>query len=550
MKRLTISANIHFRVIVTYLIFTCQILSATTYYVSNSGNNANPGTLAEPLKTISSGVNKLVAGDFLYVRAGVYNEVVTISKKGTETNPITISGYFDGANYEMPVIDGGGILPVSSWTGLMNITGSYINVSWFEITNSSINAYGLLFEAPGQNNKASFIKVHHIGQTGIMGKADFCTVEDCEVYLNCMSNAAHAAGSGWGNGIGFAREKSNGITDYGIIRRCKVYDNHGEGIDAFESSHVTIEDCEVYNNWTQNVYVSDACYTIVQRNLIYNTLNPLIPPRNGQQTGISLFEERAGLPCYANADFTTPFSSNNIIINNFLYNAYIGVLTWNEAQVVNPGFRNGLIANNTIINGKISIGSLNHVNSQIRNNIIYGVPNIPTKVGLTFSNNCWKTTPPANGAGPGDIIGDPLVAKTGPVTAGALTAEYFKLLPTSPAINKALIMDEVTEDFFRSIRDTLPDIGAYEYPYPLVISSASTEMYRIFPNPATNNLNIEVTAMLENEQLQIFNSLGRLSKEVNLTQSKQEISLEDLPSGIYLVRLSQFQQISKKFIKQ
>jgi hypothetical protein len=550
MKKLRNRAKIMICAFAAYLIFASQILSATTFFVSTTGNNTNSGTLAEPFRTITLGISRMVAGDILYVRAGVYNEVVSISKNGTEANPIIISGYYDGTNYEMPVIDGGSSLPASSWSGLMNVTGSYINVSWFEIQNSSINGYGLLIEAPGRYVKASFLKVHNNGQTGIMAKADNCIVEDCEVYLNCMSNAAHAAGSGWGNGIGFAREESNGITEYGVVRRCKVYDNHGEGIDAFEASHVTIEDCEVFNNWTQNVYVSDATFIVVQRNLVYNTFNPLIPPRNGLQTGISLFEERAGLPCYANAAFTTPYSTDNIIINNLLYNAYIGVLTWNEPAVVNPGFRNGLIANNTIVNGKLTIGNLNHVNSQIRNNIIYGASSIPTKVGLTFSNNCWKTAPPANGAGPGDVIGDPMVAKTGPVTADALTPDYFKLLPTSPAINKAMILTEVTEDFFRAVRDTLPDIGAIEYPYPLAISPQQQDLFKLFPNPATENLTIELPAFKSAEPVQIFNSTGALAKEFYLSQPNQQIDVEDLQVGIYFVSLKKNRDLSVKFIKK
>jgi hypothetical protein len=532
-----------------FFIFAIQIVYATTYYVSPTGINTNPGTFTEPFRTITFGVSRIVAGDTLYVCAGVYNESVTVSKNGTQDSPITISGYYNGISYEMPVIDGGGILPASSWSGLMVISGSYINVSYFEITNSSINAYGLIFNDPGQNNKASFMKVHNNGQTGIMAKADYCTVEDCEVYLNCMSNAAHAAGSGWGNGIGFARESSNGITEYGIVRRCKVYDNHGEGIDAFEASHITIEDCEVFNNWTQNVYVSDASFILVQRNLIYNTFAPLIPPRNGLQTGISLFEERAGLPCYSNEAFTTPYSSNNVIINNLLYNAYIGVLTWNEAQVVNPGFKNSIIANNTVVNGSLTIGNLVHFNSQIRNNIFYCTATIPTKTGLVFSNNYWKTTPPSNGAGPGDIIGNPLLAKTGPVTAGALTTDYFKLLPISPAINKAMILAEVTEDFFRTVRDTLPDIGAHEYPFPVAVAPMYPEVLKIFPNPATDNLTIESSAYKDNELVQIFNSFGIVAKELYLSQTNMQIDLEDLPSGIYFIRLKQFRELPLKFVK-
>lgn len=469
MKPITLNkTNILIFAFVTYILLGFQTINAATYYVSSgtasiaAGSNSNPGTLASPFKTITYGVAKLVAGDILYVRGGVYNEVVTISENGTASNPITVSGYYNGASYEVPVIDGEHTLPTSSWSGLMYINGSYINVSHFEIMNSSLKANGLLFETPGQNNKASFMKVHDNGQTGIMGKADYITVEDCEVYLNCMCNSAHLTGASWANGIGIAREKSNGIAEYGIVRRCKVYDNHGEGVDAFEASHITIEDCEIFNNFTQNLYVSDASYILVQRNIIYNTSNPLIPPRNGNLTGISLFEEMAGHPNHDG--YIIPHSSNNTIINNFLYNANIGVYTWNEPQVKNPGFNNSIIANNTIVKGKISVGNLAHSNSQIRNNIFYGTGNsIPTKVGIIFSNNCWATTPPENGSGPGDVIGDPEIAQTGTLLPGKINAAFFKLLSSSQVINKAVVMSDVKEDFFKTIRKNIPDIGAHEY---------------------------------------------------------------------------------------
>jgi hypothetical protein len=537
-------------IILTIFISGFQANFATTYHVSTAGNNANPGTSASPFKTITYGVSKLAAGDILYVRSGEYDEVVTISKNGTANNPITVSGYLNNGSHEVPVINGGGSLPSSSWNALMDITGNYIHVAYFEISNSATKGYGLAFNGPGRNNKASFMKIHHIGQTGIMAMADYCTVEDCEVYLCCMSNSAHLAGSGWGNGIGFAREKSNGISEYGTIRRCRVYDNHGEGIDAFESSHITIEDCEIFNNWTQNLYVSDASYILVQRNMIYNTSNPLIPPRNGSRTGISLFEERAGLPCYTNSNFITPYSTDNTIINNFLCNADIGVLTWNEDQVINPGFKNGTIAYNTLVNGKLSIGNLQHENSQIRNNIFFGAGHsVPTSAGISFSNNCWKTAPPANAAGPGDVMGDPLLAKTGPVTPGELTADHFKLLPGSPAINKAMVLKDVKEDFFKTARGETPDIGGHQYSDPLVLPPENPGAFKLFPNPVRNNLTLDFSASQDNEQIQVFNSTGELIQELSAKSPALQVNVAGLPSGVYFVRLKKYTNSSIKFVK-
>jgi len=51
------------------------------YYISNSGNDNNPGTLTQPFRTIAKGVSVLQAGDILNLRHGIYVEFVDISGK-------------------------------------------------------------------------------------------------------------------------------------------------------------------------------------------------------------------------------------------------------------------------------------------------------------------------------------------------------------------------------------------------------------------------------------------------------------------------------------
>jgi hypothetical protein len=57
-----------------------------TYYVSTSGNDANPGTQAAPFRTIQKATNTAVAGDTVIVNAGTYNEVVSAGSSGTGTS--------------------------------------------------------------------------------------------------------------------------------------------------------------------------------------------------------------------------------------------------------------------------------------------------------------------------------------------------------------------------------------------------------------------------------------------------------------------------------
>jgi len=71
--------------------------AASTYYVSPSGNDSNPGTQASPFRTIQKGVNTAQAGDTVLVRGGTYNEAVNVNRGG-----ITIANYPN----ETPVLDG------------------------------------------------------------------------------------------------------------------------------------------------------------------------------------------------------------------------------------------------------------------------------------------------------------------------------------------------------------------------------------------------------------------------------------------------------------
>jgi pectin methylesterase-like acyl-CoA thioesterase len=69
--------------------------SAVIYYVKPGGSNSLSGTsLANAWASINYAVNfsGLSAGDTIKVQPGTYNEIVTITKSGTQGNPITLLG--------------------------------------------------------------------------------------------------------------------------------------------------------------------------------------------------------------------------------------------------------------------------------------------------------------------------------------------------------------------------------------------------------------------------------------------------------------------------
>jgi hypothetical protein len=425
---------------------------AMTYYIAINGNDGNPGTLEKPFSTFAKGINALTAGDTLYVRGGIYNQPVYASKSGTASTPITISGYPG----ETAIIDGQYKLPAADWGDLFSVTGNYVVVQNLTVKNS--NWLGLALR--GEYSRAIKVRSEGNMETGILIAGNYSIVDSCEAYYNAKSNEfGHQVRSGntWASGLSAARHPF-----YASIRKCKVWNNWGEGLSTFEAENSIIEDNVVWDNWGPNVYLSDTRYTILRRNLIYWTPGNPCSGNGGSGVGIMMGDERYNPP-----------SSDNKIINNFVKGGNRCFYSWLGAN--GGGLINVLIAYNTFVNAnadaeanfKILSGA--HSNTQIINNIIEQNGSVPiisidgSGGGLIFSHNFWSQKPAAKASGIGDLLGDPKLAKTGLIGPGTLSPGWFKIVVDSPARDRGKIIAEVAEDFFSTARGTSPDIGGHEY---------------------------------------------------------------------------------------
>jgi len=85
------------------LLSASSVLSLTLY-VSPSGSNSGTGTITSPYLSIQSAVDKAVAGDTIYLRAGTYSPTtnIQIKKSGTSSAYYTLSAY----STEKVIIDG------------------------------------------------------------------------------------------------------------------------------------------------------------------------------------------------------------------------------------------------------------------------------------------------------------------------------------------------------------------------------------------------------------------------------------------------------------
>ena len=108
-----------------YIVTLCLALLVTgnaksqTFYVNVSGgNDAFPGSLAQPWQRLDTAINRLSPGDTLFIRGGDYTYLgqIIFQRNGTPSQPIVISGYKN----EYPRVQGLSIA-FSSWLNIEKI---------------------------------------------------------------------------------------------------------------------------------------------------------------------------------------------------------------------------------------------------------------------------------------------------------------------------------------------------------------------------------------------------------------------------------------------
>jgi hypothetical protein len=72
---------------------------SATYYVSTTGNDGNPGTMAQPWRTIQHGIDVAVAGDTVFIRGGIYLETLLFGTSGNANDGhIVFMNYLSNAS--------------------------------------------------------------------------------------------------------------------------------------------------------------------------------------------------------------------------------------------------------------------------------------------------------------------------------------------------------------------------------------------------------------------------------------------------------------------
>jgi len=481
-----------------------QSVFAATYYVSTSGNDSNPGTISSPWRTIQHAANTVQPGDTVHVRAGVYNEVVTIRVSGSAS-----AGYVTFSSYpgELATIDGKGLaIPGGQW-GLITIENqSYITIEGFEIRNYTTASrknvpIGIYIFGAGSNLQVLNNHIHNITTTakGCGANAFGLTVYGTQApasidNLTISGNEVDHLTTGCSESLSV----DGNVENFSITNNL-IHDNNNIGIDAIgfegvspnpsydqarngEISGNTIYNITSYGNPAYgNQYAADGIYVdggtsiVVERNLVHNV-----------DLGIELASEHSG------HDTSNVIARNNVIYsdnsNGISIGGYAsGVGGTEHCTIVN----NTLYGNDTKKTGSGEFQIQFHAtNNTFENNILYA-----TSQGL-FVNSFTSSTPhpavvdynlyystigAANGtwlwAGKTYTGYSNYLAKTGndshsppfsnPQFISLASPPNLDIRSTSPAVNAGANLGTSivgTVDFAGNprVQNGLIDIGAYE----------------------------------------------------------------------------------------
>lgn len=410
--------------------------AGNVYYVSLTGNDANPGTAAAPFRTFAKANTVLTAGSTLYVYPGVYNQSLKITKSGTSSAPIAVRPVSGSVVIDMLRTPPAGV----------DVRASFVSIHNLAVRNSGDVCVNLA----GSNLTVNGLLVHTCMSHGIQANnSSSILILNSRVVNTVLSNIGRNLPSGWGSAIKV--RESNTV----LIQGNTVYNNYGEGMGT-RGTNVTIRGNVVYNNFSVNIYTNSE-NAVIDRNFVYCTPSSGFERSGLPAIGIGLAEEY-----YAGwgARLKNAQVFNNIVA--FCRNGirYMGA----DDGVVGGGLKNAVIAYNTLYGSTNAALSIVYESAQsgslIANNIIWQAQNnltaIDSPVGLGFRNNLWKVAPAAAYRNAGDRYGDPRFA-----AAPAYTPESYRPSSTSPAIRAAANIN-ILIDFYNNTRGTTFDIGAIQ----------------------------------------------------------------------------------------
>ena len=274
--------------------------TGTTFYVSPSGSDANPGTLSAPWKTIQKAMTTLRAGQQAYVRAGTYTtggtfgtdaDTYTWSTDCTLSSPCSIVAYpgekpvlhgqvrISGGNYLRLsgfIIEGPLSANVKSCSGRRATQVKILSSSYVEISNNEIryNDYHAGLYVDGSNHMQVLNNwIHDNGR--FMLTYDPCTGNEvAETDHGIYWHGTNGAGNVVANNL-LQHNRAKGAQWYPsafdvVVTENTAVDNGGTGFKvAGSSDRITLANNVAAFNGTYSIRVESGNANRVEGNLTY-----------------------------------------------------------------------------------------------------------------------------------------------------------------------------------------------------------------------------------------------------------------------------------------
>ncbi|MFB0553330.1 MAG: ankyrin repeat domain-containing protein [Phycisphaerae bacterium] len=209
--------------------------NAATYYVAIDGNDANPGKLKQPFKTLEKTIRIVKPGDTVYVRSGIYHcdKTIVFDKSGEQDKPIRVCAHEN----EKPIFDFS-----KAWGSGFLIRGAYWHLKDLTVENAELDGIRLTTEN-AHDNLVDNCTARRNGRAGIlvMKGAAHNLVANCDSYHNYdpATNGQNADGLGAYWSVG----QSN------VFRGCRAWNNADDGFDSDSADNgVRLENCYAWAN--------------------------------------------------------------------------------------------------------------------------------------------------------------------------------------------------------------------------------------------------------------------------------------------------------------
>jgi hypothetical protein len=285
-------------------LFFCLGASATNYYVSPYGNDANDGTsISTPWKTISK-INKqrYFPGDIImFQRGGVWRETLFGAFSGSEGKPITFSSYGSGAK---PIINGANVYsgwsrykdniwsrqsPLANNTTLTIMVDGSIYSRVTSISSLVENTFYINKNSnPDQiyiyskNNLSTSIVEISTRQYGIfMSRKSHIVISNLDL-MNCLYAGLRLDGQGLYDGN--PRTYFNGYTTVDGV--CASNSVSFGIVTGNGYSYTTIKNSSAYSNGNGFYSDGNANNTTFQKDTAYNNYNQTDPFTDGNGFGV------------------------------------------------------------------------------------------------------------------------------------------------------------------------------------------------------------------------------------------------------------------------